>query len=194
MSKRSQTLSLLLRHKPHILEFNMDKECWLPLQQIIERSNIFDTGAYTLEEIKNIVKTSDKQRFSISDDGLYIRCNQGHSKHLNISINYKKQIPKDYLFHGTAESNLSSIMKKGLQPMTRQFVHLSDNLDTSISVGKRYAKNNNLLILQIDVFNMVKEGYDFYLSENNVWLIKEVPAKFLSIIDLSPQTTKKMKM
>ena len=56
--------------------------------------------------------------------------------------------------------------------MTRQFVHLSDNLDTSISVGKRYAKNNNLLILQIDVFNMVKEGYDFYLSENNVWLIK----------------------
>ena len=41
---------------------------------------------------------------------------------------------------------------------------------------------------------MVKEGYDFYLSENNVWLIKEVPAKFLSIIDLSPQTTKKMKM
>ena len=90
MSKRSQTLSLLLRHKPHILELNMDKEGWVPLQQIIERSHIFDTGAYTLEEIKNIVKTSDKQRFSISDDGLYIRCNQGHSKHLNISINSKR--------------------------------------------------------------------------------------------------------
>lgn len=186
MSRRSQILSLLLRHQPEIIGISLDSEGWVSVEELLLKLQNFDAkgGSFTLEEIQNIVATSDKKRFSFSEDSLSIRAEQGHSNNLNINIQYEKKNPDQYLYHGTAGKNLNDIMEKGLLPMSRQFVHLSEQLDTATAVGKRYtSKTDTTLIFQIDVFSMIEKGYEFYLSKNNVWLTKTVPFEFINIIE-----------
>ena len=62
--------------------------------------------------------------------------------------------------------------------MSRQYVHLSQSEETALSVGKRHGKP---IILYIMAKTMYDEGYKFYLSENNVWLVDNVPAKYIEL-------------
>jgi putative RNA 2'-phosphotransferase len=64
---------------------------------------------FTLEELQNIVASNDKKRFSLSEDGLWIRANQGHS--IEVELGYAPTTPPDVLYHGTAERFLTSIKK-----------------------------------------------------------------------------------
>jgi probable RNA 2'-phosphotransferase len=36
-------------------------------------------------------------------------------------------------------------------------------------------------VLKIDTEEMIKDGYKFYLSENNVWLCEDIPWKYVSL-------------
>lgn len=71
---------------------------------------------------------------------------------------------------------MGAIQKEGLKKMSRQHVHLSDNLETALSVGKRHGKP---VIFKVAAKEMHKQGFSFYLSENGVWLVDNVPPNFL---------------
>ena len=60
--------------------------------------------------------------------------------------------------------------------MSRQYVHLSKDIETATKVGSRHG---NLYILEIDCKKMIEDGYKFYLSENQVYLTKSVPRKYI---------------
>jgi putative RNA 2'-phosphotransferase len=64
--------------------------------------------------------------------------------------------------------------------MNRQYVHLSEDLKTAENVGKRHG--GELKILEIDTVKMLEDNFRFLISENNVWLVTKVPAKYLSNI------------
>lgn len=46
-------------------------------------------------------------------------------------------------------------------------------------VGSRHGK---VMILVIDTKKMTEDGYKFYLSENNIWLVDQVPSIYFSKI------------
>ena len=71
---------------------------------------------------------------------------------------------------------MESIKKEGLQKMSRQHVHLSKDRETAIKVGSRRGVAQ---ILTVRSGEMHRDGFKFYLSENNVWLTDEVPAKYI---------------
>jgi putative RNA 2'-phosphotransferase len=174
--KISKFLSLILRHSPETIHVNMDKNGWVGIRELIDNANKYKNLHLTAEIIKTIVETNDKQRFIISDDGKRIRANQGHS--ITVDLELESKIPPDILYHGTATRFLDSIMKEGLKPMTRQYVHLSGTEETAITVGKRHGKP---IVLHVDAKGMHEEGYKFYLSENKVWLVDKVPTKYINI-------------
>jgi putative RNA 2'-phosphotransferase len=60
--------------------------------------------------------------------------------------------------------------------MSRLYVHLSADKETAINVGKRHGKP---VVLTVNTQEMVEDGYQFFLSNNGVWLIKEVPVQYL---------------
>ena len=72
---------------------------------------------------------------------------------------------------------VDSIKDKGLIPGTRLYVHLSIDEETAVNVGSRHGKP---YIIKVDCKQMVQDGYKFYLSNNNVWLTKFVPVKYLT--------------
>jgi putative RNA 2'-phosphotransferase len=56
-------------------------------------------------------------------------------------------------------------------------VHLSAERVTAISVGSRRGKP---IVLTIASLQMHQAGYEFFLSNNDVWLTKAVPVEFIS--------------
>jgi len=169
----SKLMSYVLRHNPAELDLDMDEQGWVSVEQLID--NARSKGkTISLDLVKEVVITNDKKRFSISEDGKRVRANQGHS--ITIDLSLKAVTPPSVLLHGTATKNLDSIMKQGLNKMNRHHVHLSENKSTALAVGTRYGKP---ILLKIDAERMADDGFEFYRSENDVWLVELVPAEYI---------------
>jgi len=166
-------LAFILRHDPGSIGLKLDKNGWADIDVLIRKSKI----KLNRELIEEIVKKDNKQRYRISDDGSKIRASQGHSIKVDLGLEPKK--PPKYLYHGTADRFLGSILSKGIEKRSRQDVHLSLDEETAEKVGKRHGKP---VILRVKAGEMHNKGCEFRLSDNKVWLIEEVPPEFIERI------------
>ena len=175
----SRFISLVLRHDPSVIGLEMDPNgAWVEVDGLLRGLNA-KKPQLTLCELKELVELDEKQRYRFSDDGKRIRASQGHSASLPVRIIFPTADPGDELFHGTTGKKLDYIFESGLLPMDRQYVHLSADVETAIKVGSRRGKP---VVLRVDCAAMKRDGYEFFISDNGVWLMKEVPAKYLSVV------------
>lgn len=174
--KNSKFLSLVLRHAPETIGIKLDPQGWADLEELVQLSQ--QKGRLlTLEQVFEIVRACDKQRFALSEDKKRIRASQGHSIAVDLAL--PKQEPPEQLYHGTATRFLDSIRAQGLLPGSRQHVHMSKDIETAIKVGKRHGEP---AVLVIRAHSMWEKGHAFYLSENGVWLAEHVPVEYTSLL------------
>src|ERR1700751_1453754 len=128
----SKFLSLVPRPQPQKIGLELDAAGWAGIDELL-RLSAAAGRAFTHGDLVDVVSASDKQRFAISDDGLRIRANQGHSGEVELVL--PVVVPPDTLFHGTAKRFLDSILHEGLSRRARHHVHLTANRDTAIAVG-----------------------------------------------------------
>lgn len=185
----SKFLSYVLRHQPQAIGLTLDREGWAEIAQLIAGAQ---TAGHTLDIglIREVVASSDKKRFAISQDGLSIRAVQGHST-ASVAIAFAEKQPPEILYHGTASRFLDSILREGLKPGERQYVHLSAELATAVAVGQRYGKP---VVLKVHALQMHQQGLRFFQAENGVWLVETVPVEYLSmgdqaVVQVDPQAT-----
>ena len=105
----------------------------------------------TRAQLEEIVAADQKQRYAFDERRTKIRANQGHSI-------------------------AASIAAQGLRPMNRLYVHLSTDVQTARKVGARHGEP---IVYEIDCAAMRRDAYVFYLSQNGVWLIKQVPYRYM---------------
>lgn len=172
----SKFLSLILRHQPETVGLTLEENGWVEVEKLLSACAKHG-NSFSREELEEVFATNDKKRFSFDETGTKIRANQGHST--EVEIEFEKKTPPEILYHGTAEKNVEKILAEGLKKMSRHHVHLSDNVETARNVGIRYGKP---VIIKVDTKAMIDEGFYFYVSANNVWLIEEVPARFLTLL------------
>lgn len=172
-STKSKFLSLVLRHRPDLIGLTLDSEGWTSIEDLLARAAQHGTPISRIE-LDDIVATSDKKRFAISDDGLRIRANQGHS--IDVDLKLAPLTPPDLLYHGTVDKFIDSIRCKGLIKGQRHHVHLSADLATAELVGQRRGKP---VILTVLAGEMAKTGMAFFRSENGVWLTDHVPPAYI---------------
>jgi putative RNA 2'-phosphotransferase len=94
-----------------------------------------------------------------------------------VDISYVRKTPPEFLYHGTATRFLEAILKEGLRSGSRQYVHLSQDAQTATAVGQRHGRP---VVLQIEALRMHGQGFEFYQSENGVWLTLQVPVAFIT--------------
>jgi putative RNA 2'-phosphotransferase len=169
----SKFLSLVLRHKPETIGIQLDLNGWIDVSELIEKSNKYGIQ-FDRETLNHIVATNSKKRFAFNDKLDKIRASQGHS--IEIELGYTNRKPPETLFHGTREKSVQSILENGLERKNRQHVHLSSDIDTAIKVGQRHGKPFIFLVL---AEQMHKDNFEFYISDNGVWLTNNVPIKYL---------------
>lgn len=176
--KASKFMSLVLRHNPSAANIELDPYGWAHVWELIISMNIkgFEVN---LDILNEIVETNDKKRFVLSEDGTKIRAAQGHT--IKITHNFLKQSPPDVLYHGTPTKNRESILKYGINKGQRHHVHLSDWMATAIKVAQR--RSSDITIFMVSTKEMEKDGIEFFISDNGVWLTHFVDPKYLQVVD-----------
>lgn len=167
----SKYLSFVLRHQPSSIGLSLDEHGWAKVSELIEKTTQFELDEITL---KLVAETNDKQRFAMDNMQGKIRANQGHS--IKVNLGFACVTPPEILIHGTAERFIASIKQQGLTKQNRHHVHLSESSEVAEAVGSRYGKP---VLLEINTKEMLDEGFKFYRSSNNVWLVESVPARFI---------------
>lgn len=165
-------MSLILRHKPEVIGISLDEHGWANVDELI--TGIAKTQDFNMDILEEIVREDEKQRYSFNEDKTLIRANQGHSIPVDVELEVLE--PPAELWHGTGEKYVASIDEQGLIPKSRLYVHLSKDKDAAVKVGKRHG---NPVLYIVKAGEMYRDGYQFYLSKNGVWLTKQVPVKYL---------------
>ena len=161
----SKKLAYLLRHSKL-----PDPNGWVEVVVIVAELSI------TLDELEQVVANDPKGRFAFSKDRLAVRALYGHSTRVNLEL--KSTPPPSVLYHGTTSKYLPSIMKEGLKPRSRRFVHLSETEKEAIEVGSRHG---HPAVLKVDAQAVASQGQHLFLAKRGVWLTESVAPQYLTL-------------
>jgi putative RNA 2'-phosphotransferase len=172
----SKYLSKFLRHAPGDLGLTLQPGGWVPVDDLLDAAGRHGFPI-NYDELVECVETNDKQRFSFDITGELIRANQGHSVEVDLQLEGRE--PPEILYHGTVGRFLASIMAVGLEKGKRHHVHLSKDVETARKVGSRRGQP---VILAVEAGRMHRDGHQFFLSANGVWLTDSAPTGYLTVI------------
>ena len=169
----SKFMSLILRHEPQKIGIKLDSAGWVDVDQFL--SAMKRHGKKIDRDVLNyVVESNDKQRFSFSEDGTRIRATQGHS--VKVDLGYQPAEPPEILFHGTPTKFVETIRGTGLKKVGRHHVHLHHDQKLATQVGGRRGKP---VLLKVWAKKMFDANFEFFVTENQVWLTDHVPAEFI---------------
>ncbi len=171
--RTSKFLSLVLRHQPETIGIELDDSGWVAVEELLA-ALAKNKRPLSREELETVVRENDKQRFAFSDDGTLIRANQGHS--VEVKLELLPTEPPEFLWHGTTERFVDAIRNEGLKKMQRHHVHLHPDVEVATTVGSRRGKP---VLLKVYSGRMHQEGFEFFVSDNGVWLVDHVPPTFI---------------
>jgi putative RNA 2'-phosphotransferase len=174
--KISKYLSKHLRHQPERLSLILSPGGWVAVDALLAACAAYNFPI-TREELAEVIACNDKQRFSFDETGEQIRANQGHS--IEVDLQLEGAAPPPVLYHGTGERAVKLIEAVGLSKMARHHVHLSKDVEVARRVGARHGRP---VVFGVDAAGMVREGYEFYISANGVWLVEAVPPQYLWVM------------
>ncbi|MBW4084384.1 RNA 2'-phosphotransferase [Paenibacillus sp. S150] len=171
----SKFMTKLLRHTPAEYGLPLDPEdgsCLLKDLLSIVTADPKWTGI-TQADIRQVVGNSGKQRFAIQEERIRARYGHSHAK-----LTYEPGTPPPVLYHGTHQAALPAILKEGLQPTGRQYVHLSAGLHFAGLAGSRRGK---LVLLTVDTVKAAQMGVTCYYAGNEVWLAEPLPPACIAL-------------
>ena len=124
------------------------------------------------------MQKDDRILYSFNKDETKIRANYGHT--IQVDLELETATPPEYLYHGSSEPCVTGISRNGLQPISRQYVHMSTDIEDSIRVSSKYEKP---VVYRIDTKVAISLGAVIQTPNRKIWLTKHVPAQALQIVD-----------
>lgn len=174
LEELSKEISYALRHAPWEYKLEMNEEGWVPVEQLLDALHRTEKWSSICEaDLNEMIEKSEKKRHELA--GGKIRAFYGHS--MPIKILKEDKMPPNVLYHGTARRFVESISKNGLLPQSRQYVHLSQDIETAEKVGKRH--DDKPCILIIDAKTAWNDGVKIYFGNEKVWLADAIPSRYI---------------
>jgi putative RNA 2'-phosphotransferase len=171
----SRAVSHALRHDPRAYGLEPDEQGWVDVDDLVAALRSVDVAWAELSagDIDSMIEASTKRRHELRD--ARIRATYGHST--PDRIQYEPREPPPVLYHGTTRKAVARILAQGLQPRSRQYVHLSGDVDTARRVGQR--RDRTPVILEVQAREAHGAGVQFFRPGNGVWLADVVPPQFV---------------
>jgi putative RNA 2'-phosphotransferase len=177
MTRVSKHMSYFLRHCPQNLK--MDAEGFVNVDELLAKIRaLLSTRQMSLVDknlILEIVDGRNGKRFEVKEDR--IRALYGHT--IPVKVEFEEDTIVKLLYHGTTSDAASKILKEGVKPMKRKWVHLSPTVEVAKEIGLRRTKNP--VILKIDAEAARKGGTRFYRATDKVYLCGSIPPKYVRI-------------
>nr|CAI5847457.1 unnamed protein product [Callosobruchus analis] len=186
----SKRLSWLLRHGAVKERLPIGADGYVRVADLLNHRSL--RGKCSIDDIKRIVETNDKQRFSLRSDEnneLEICANQGHSLQCVTEPALTPLSDTDTIvIHGTYYKHWEMIKTQGLSRMSRNHIHFATGLpnDTNVISGIRKSAE---VFIYIDLKKALLDGIKFFRSQNNVILSPGDengfinPKYFLKVVD-----------
>ena len=169
--KVSRYMSYLLRHNPENLKMN--RHGFVDLDNLLEKLN--ERFKIDRKIVSEIVEKSDRRRFEIVENR--IRALYGHT--IPVKLKLEEDKLTKVFYHGTTLEAASKILKLGLKPMRRRWIHLSPTVEIATEVGLRRTKNP--AILEIDAEAARKNGLRFYKATEKVCVCGAILSRYIRI-------------
>jgi len=190
LERIGRTMAGALRHFPDKFGLTMDEQGFVPIREFIFALKKANPRYHWLRphHIIALVETDPKGRYQSSTDS--IRATYGHSIELDLRLP-TDNIP-DRLYYPTTEEEADIILETGLKPSDRKLVHLSKTYTDAFNAGR--VRTDAPVILEIDAGAAIADGLSIQRAARTVYLIKEVPAEFLSraeeqeVLEEEPET------
>jgi putative RNA 2'-phosphotransferase len=164
----SKYMSYLLRHHPGKL--SMDRRGFVDVDDLLVKlQERFDVDKQLIYELANGAGT----RFEVADKK--IRARYGHT--IDVEIPRPADTSVDVLYHGTTPEAAARILRAGLKPMKRRWVHLSPTEEIARGVARR--RTAAPVVLRINAEAARQEGLRFYRVTDTVFLVSEVPPRYV---------------
>ncbi len=169
----SRFLSFLLRHRPTDYPLAFDRHGFVPLEQVLEVvQERYDDA--TEQDVLTVIAGGEKKRFELCDDK--VRATYGHS--FPVDLGLEPAEPPLELYYGAARDLAQSILRDGLKPRDRRYVHLSASLEEAEAVGRR--RDPTPAVIVVDTRAARQANIAFYPS-GPLFLAENVPPQFLSL-------------
>jgi putative RNA 2'-phosphotransferase len=169
----SRFLSYLLRHRPREYPLVFDRQGFAPWTDIVElvQERFHDA---TEEQIRAVVTDTEKGRFELRDNR--VRASYGHS--FPVELGFEPAEPPPELYFGTARDLAQSILREGLKPRDRQYVHLSASLEDAQAVGRR--RDPTPVVIVVNTHQAREANIAFYRA-GPLYLVESLPPRFLAV-------------
>jgi len=172
----SKLVSYILRHNPSSINVKMDREGWVSIDDLVRgireawiRRDRY--GWVRRDHILAIASLDPRGRFEVRGDA--VRARYGHSVGLGIRVRYDEDLEVSTLYHGTPIVNVQRILREGLKPMRRIYVHLSTDVETACDVGRRFRTAAAYLLIDADCLR--KSGVKVFKASKKVRVVTHVP-------------------
>ncbi len=174
-SKLSHTISQALRHTPQEYGLKLGSlgfvSCAKLFDALAKRSGEWNN--LSCDDVKNAMEGATKRRFEIV--GGKIRATYGHSVPGICAGELRK--PPVFLYHGTSRDAVDTILREGIKPMGRNYVHLSVDPLVAQLVASRHG-------LEIAVFRILAResyvhGVHFWYCNDTTWNAEIISPAFL---------------
>ncbi|MHC4780459.1 MAG: RNA 2'-phosphotransferase [Planctomycetota bacterium] len=174
-SRLSKFLALVLRHRASQFGLRIDEEGFVGVDDLL--AVVVEQGMDWVdrEGLEAVCGTHIRKRFEIK--GERIRATYGHS--FQTPIRYEVVDPPDQLFAGMPKVKTVAVRENGLEPDGRQYVHLTDDRDEAMEVGKRQGDDPDVVVVRAR--EAAAGGIAFHKPTDGLYLSGSIPPEYLEI-------------
>ena len=145
----SRFLSYLLRHRPTEYPLVFDRHGFVAWADVVELvKERYDDARE--EDIRAVVTEAEKKRFELRDDK--VRATYGHS--FPVDLGLEPVQPPLELYHGTSRDLAQSILRSGLKPRDRRYIHLLYNRRYSNPLSNSFVSNFTLFCYLLFLYTL----------------------------------------
>ena len=173
----SRLMSGLLRHFPEAAGLRPDSSGYVALEDLVRAVRGWSKSDYswvTIDHVLAVARLDPKGRFEVVDGK--VRATYGHS--YRIAPRYPVVSRPGKLYHGTQAEKLPSIMRDGLRPMKRLYVHLTKSISDAWETARR--RSGTPVVLVVDGDGLAASGLKVYKASETVYLVRHVPPRFIA--------------
>ncbi len=166
-------LSLLLRHAPETVGLTVNSAGWANVDELIRRC-VHSAVPLTRKLIGEVLAHHPTCAFELSADSRHIRAKGGHS--VPVDVGLLVSIPPTTMYHGTATRFLASIRSHGLVPRHTKHLYVSPIREIALAIA---ARHGDPVALRLDVNELVRDGFNFYVTAQDEWMTSHVPPRYI---------------
>ncbi len=171
----SKLMTYILRHHPDEFGLVSDEDGFVSIKELQQAIAEEEGWSYVRRShIMEVVYTSNRERFEVQSER--IRATYGHS--LPQRIRYEPTPPPKILYHGTRRKAYPHILQRGLDPMGRQYIHLTTSPELALRIGRR--RDPQPILLEIHAHRAYEEGIIFYQANPLIYLVDHLSPTYIS--------------